>query len=134
MKDELYYLASPYSHKEEGIQEYRYQKTLMACDIISQRYNIAIISPIVYGHQFAKFLNYPTDAESWKVFNTVLMKRSDYLIVLQLEGWEHSEGIVHEIDYFKEAGKKIGYINEKELIKIQRDKTYKLYTYIRTKA
>jgi len=130
MKDELYYLASPYSHKESGIRDYRYRKTLIICDIISQRYNIAILSPIVYGHQFAKFLNYPTDASYWMEFNLILMNRSDYLIVLQLDGWEHSIGIAHEIAQFKGMDKRIGYINEQEVQALQRDKTYK--PYIRT--
>lgn len=125
MSKKLYYLASPYSHKRKYIREERYQKALMACDILSERYGIVVISPIVYGHQFAVSFGYPGDANFWKVFDHVLMHKSDVMLVLQLEGWRESVGVTDEIGKFKEMGRKIGYINEQEINRLQSNLRYK---------
>lgn len=93
----MIYLASPYSHPEKRMRNWRYQAAL---HFVSQHVNhTPIFSPIVYSHQFVDF-GHGTSAEYWHTFNSAMMLVCSSLWVLRLEGWDKSIGVAEEIAAF----------------------------------
>ncbi len=97
----MIYLASPYSHNNPAIEEARFRMTrVYVAGKVKQ--GLALFSPIVYCHQFAREFGYPGDAKFWLDFNTRMMKAASMVEVLQLDGWRNSRGVAFEIDFAKE--------------------------------
>ncbi len=38
-----------------------------------------------------------TDAAHWLAFNSTILRRAEVMYLLQLPGWEDSEGVTHEL-------------------------------------
>jgi len=95
-----YYLASPYYHPDSMI---RYHRFCLAKDAVLDLLNegITAISPIAYYHPLAVTAGLPLDATFWWQHNHRLMSYSKGLILLTIDGWEKSEGVRLEIDYFR---------------------------------
>lgn len=91
------YVASPYSHPDAKVREYRYERVRAFTASLLRR-NLTPFSPIVYCHELAKDFSLPTDAESWKRFNDQMLSLSVAMVVLCLEGWQESLGVTHEIE------------------------------------
>ena len=98
----MIYLASPYSHPEPHIRTRRY---ILARDFTYHHISLGapIFSPIVYGHQFARDLEAPTDAVSWAPFNRVMLDAAEEMWILTLPGWEESAGVQAEILHMEQA-------------------------------
>jgi hypothetical protein len=95
-KNQVIYLASPYSHPEESVRYGRYYKVIEATsDLIKQGY--LVYAPIVHNHVITITPDIPKDFSFWKTFDVAMLKRCDAIAVLKLEGWEKSIGIQHEL-------------------------------------
>ena len=92
----MIYLASPYSHPNKHIELQRFKRAeAFVADAIRQ--HLIIYSPIVYCHQMALAYDLPGDAAFWDGFNMNMLRRSDAMWVLQLEGWAESKGVRREL-------------------------------------
>lgn len=98
----LIYLASPYSHENSGIMAGRYEVTKQFVAYCLRR-DIALFSPIVYGHQFTQY-DMGTSAADWHFFNRHMMQACPAIWVLKLEGWQTSVGIRAEVSFFQARG------------------------------
>ena len=108
----LIYLASPYTHKNEAVREYRF---LVAryFTITSLRNHQPIFSPIVYGKDMERQIG--TDYLSWQAINDAMIRACSEFWVLQIDGWEDSKGVRHEIKLAKALRKPITYLEPPEL-------------------
>jgi hypothetical protein len=103
----MIYLACPYTHAEEHMQHRRYQQvTTVAANLMRQ--GLCIYSPITSMHYLARRVR--ANAIDWLEHDLVILARCDKLIVLQLEGWEQSEGLRREIEFAKENNIPVEYM------------------------
>jgi len=103
MNQKVYYLASPYSHKDPDVVENRYQQVEEAAAILSMR-GFTLIEPIASSHHKAKKYQLPTDYEFWNNKCKSLINISHGLIVLTIDGWSESIGVTDEIKYAESRG------------------------------
>lgn len=100
------YLATPYSHPEPSIQEWRFERVTEATAILISRGIDCIYSPITHTHPIDKHLtNRQADHEFWvNKFDLPFLANSRMLYILQLPGWENSTGIKMEIEQARVRG------------------------------
>jgi len=98
----LIYLASPYSHTDKRIEQWRYQAVLNYT-IRQQRLGVLLFSPIVYGHPFAQ-AGLPSDFTYWRTLNERLILGCSCLHYYMLPGWEDSIGVKAEIEFAESYG------------------------------
>ena len=97
----MIFISSPYSSKEEYVEEARYQQTLKYCATLV-RQGLFPFSPIVHFHPMHVYCTLPGDAEFWQAYNVDAMKACSEFIVLLLPGWEASKGVAMEIAWWTE--------------------------------
>jgi len=92
----LIYLASPYTHVLQEIQELRYS---LACRAVKEftMQGIAVISPIVHCHPISVKYGMPGNYKFWRKYNTVMIGACVALRVLKIPGWYGSKGIEGEL-------------------------------------
>jgi hypothetical protein len=100
----FYYLASPYSKYERGL-EAAFAVACQAAALFVEA-GIPVYSPIAHTHPIAVIggIN-PLDHSIWLPFDHPMMVAAKGLIVLMADGWQDSYGMKVEIDQFKAAGK-----------------------------
>jgi hypothetical protein len=104
------YLAGPYSSVHIHIRDRRYhQLSFVAAQLIKR--GELVYSPITSCHGLAMDYDLPTDADFWLNQNLAFLARCDRMLVLQLEGWESSQGVKREIEFATERNIPIEYIN-----------------------
>jgi Domain of unknown function (DUF1937) len=92
------YLASPYSHTDPDVMHARYLDARDALAwLIKQR--LWAYSPITHCHEIAIQHTLPRDAEFWWDYNRLMILNSRGLMVLRIDGWQHSAGVTRERDY-----------------------------------
>lgn len=97
----MIYLASPYTHADRKVMTHRYEVTkLYTQDKL--RSGLCIFSPIVYGRAMEAAIGHKF--EDWLKFNDAVLARCNFVWVLQLDGWEWSRGIAHELELAEELG------------------------------
>lgn len=113
----LYYLVSPYSHKQKKVIKQRYEQVLyIAHKLICQGYHL--IEPIAMCHEKSKRFQLPTGYEFWKERDRLLISRCDGLIVCLMDGLDQSVGCTDELQYARQLGIEILYCDtEGRLIK-----------------
>lgn len=99
----MIYLASPYTHTNPAVIQQRYEEA-RAFTAHYIRVGAAIFSPIVHCHELAIHHELPLDFRFWQTYNEALLRRAAALWVLQLEGWEKSRGVSHEISFAAKHG------------------------------
>ena len=113
MNSYIYYLASPYSHKDWKIKKQRAEAvTKAAVDLLHQ--GVYCFAPIAYNEPWEKF-DLPGDWQFWEKFDKAFIDKMDGVIVLQLDGWEQSVGVAAEIQYAKSVNKPVYYITESQI-------------------
>ena len=99
MRDEMVYLASPYTHKDPSVEEWRYRAVLVATAILTAR-GVNVFSPIVYSHHLARVLPQQLYTHDfWLNFDKKFMDRCEVLSILSLPGWDKSDGVNTEFNY-----------------------------------
>jgi hypothetical protein len=111
----VYYLASPYSSKNEYVKEHRY---LTICAISAALTNMGylLIEPIGASHPIARMFKLPTGYEFWKTRDRALIERSNGVIVAMMDGWEQSVGVTDEIEFATSIGKPVYYLNPEDVL------------------
>lgn len=99
------YLASPYSHPDAEVREWRYQA---ACRKAAQYVakGIAVFAPIVHSHPLVTHLKAEQcmDFDLWMKMDLPLLKDAAELHVLCIEGWRSSRGVTREIEFAQQCG------------------------------
>lgn len=92
----MIYLASPYSHPDPQVRAERYH---LVNAYLSERFRVGelgIYSPIVHWHACSCNFNLPTDAEAWWSQNRYMLRISNELRILMIDGWKESIGVNQE--------------------------------------
>ena len=93
----LTYLASPYSHPEEVVRERRFRMVTDAAAWLIENKGWNVFSPITHSHPLADLGGLKGDWEVWKQIDTEYLGVSQRMVVLQLDGWNKSTGVLAEI-------------------------------------
>ena len=106
----LVYLATPYTHEDKAVEEWRFKMVnAKAAELMSQ--GLIIFSPISHTHPIALAGDLPVHWEFWETFDKVFLNHSYKLMVLMLDGWKQSRGVAAEIEMATKLGLEIEYIN-----------------------
>lgn len=113
VRHEVVYLACPYTHVDPAIRESRFQvATAVAADLI--RSGRIVYSPITMTHPIDVVLaghGNTLGSDYWVAFDEAFMAMCSEMIVIKLDGWEHSSGIARETEYFRAHQRPIRYID-----------------------
>ncbi len=103
----MIYLASPYWHADPAIRNQRFRA---ACRATAQmiRQGTTVFSPVVYGHALSGE-GLPGDWSFWEGHDTDYLMLCNEVVVLQVDGWEESEGVREEVRLATALGKRVGY-------------------------
>lgn len=102
----LAYLASPYTKYPAGVDQAFVDVSRIAARLMLGGINI--YSPIAHCHPIAIHGNIdPLNQAFWLANQTRMMDLATVLIVAQMEGWEKSFGVAHEIEFFEKRGRAI---------------------------
>ena len=94
----MIYLASPYSHTDPNIMQQRFEAVeAKAAELMKE--GVPAYSPIVHGHAMAQKHDLPTDFAFWQNHCISMLKKADSMIVLALDGWDKSIGVMAEIKF-----------------------------------
>ena len=105
------YLASPYSHPDAIMQESRFHAVSVAAGALMQRGEI-VFSPICHCHPIAEVCNLRGDAGYWAEFNRTFLTGAAFLYVLQLPGWDASDGVAFEMGLARELKLSIKFLSK----------------------
>jgi nucleoside 2-deoxyribosyltransferase len=103
----MIYLASPYWHPEPAIRNQRFRA---ACRITAEmiREGTTVFSPVVYGHALMGE-GLPSDWSFWQRHDAEYLMLCDEVVILQIDGWEASEGVREEVRLAIALGKAVTY-------------------------
>jgi len=104
----MIYLASPYTDRDLGKMEERYQAVSAKVAELMRRGEV-VFSPIAYCHPLAKAYDLPRNFEFWKEFDEEMIGLATELTILMLPSWENSDGIKRELEIAKRLKKGISY-------------------------
>lgn len=102
----MIYLASPYSHRSRKIREQRFNAVCKEAAGI-MRTGLLVFSPIAHGHAIAEVAALPTDWGYWKRFSIEMIRQCSEFWVLELDGWDKSEGVMEELRYAQRIRKEV---------------------------
>lgn len=108
------YLASPYTHESEKVQNSRYMAACRICFLLLSKGKNPY-SPICHWHPISE-LDYYIDYESVIRVDLEILAVSTHLFVLCLDGWKESAGVRREIDFAKDKGIKTTYHTLKDVL------------------
>ena len=100
------YLASPYTNQDPEIVSARV-KAINAHAALLMNQGHIVFSPISHSHYIAIENNMPTTFEFWQKHNHDFIVWCNLVMVLRMNGWQESRGVVDEIRYAKSINKKV---------------------------
>jgi hypothetical protein len=114
---DVVYLASPYSHADPAIMEWRHRATVRAAAHLMQRGDV-VFSPIAHSHEVGKHLGKqvggaadPDTHAFWMSQDLPMLRRATRMVVLMLPGWSTSRGVKEEIEFAENHGLGISFVN-----------------------
>ena len=112
MTKTLIYLATPYTHPDPVVVEWRF-KTVNRVAARLMGEGLHIFSPISHTHPIATDAEnpLPTGWEFWRDYDFAILSCCRALYVLTLDGWQQSTGVTAEIKMAKELGIPVTFIN-----------------------
>jgi len=110
----MIYLAAPYSHELKRVKRDRYRAVSKAAAILMKRGEI-VFSPISMTHPMAVYGDLPGDWLFWEKFDCEFLTVCDRFLILELEGWMVSKGVMAELDLARRLKKNIGTLTPAEL-------------------
>lgn len=103
MKKSLVYLACPYSHPDPEVRESRFRAATQAAATLA-RAGVHVFSPITHTHPILLTGDLPRGWEYWEAYDRAILNTCRALVVLQLEGWDCSEGVRAETTIAEQLG------------------------------
>lgn len=111
-KQKFYYLASPFTSTDKELEKIRaFQVTEASAYLLVN--GILQYSPVVYSSSIVRvdeFKNLPGSWDFWKGLCTEIISRLDGFIVLTLDGWDVSVGVLAELELAESLGLPIYYM------------------------
>ena len=104
----MVYLASPYSHPDLNVREERFRAACQAAADLMREGHL-VFSPVAHTHPIAQF-GLPAEWAFWESQDRHFLERCDEAVVLTLDGWEDSAGVLAEIQIAKELDKPVRYL------------------------
>lgn len=104
----MIYLASPYTHPDPAVRQERFEAACRAAAALMRRGRICF-SPIAHSHPLCQY-GLPGDWEFWQRQDLEFLAACDEVVVLKLDGWQHSRGIQAEIAAARALGKPVGFL------------------------
>jgi len=109
MKDELIYLATPYTDPDPRVRKERFRiVNVIAAKLMAK--GLHVFSPISHCHPIALEGDLPKDWEYWENYCRIMLKYCTKVMVVCQDGWENSVGIKGEIEIATEMGIPVEYI------------------------
>lgn len=91
------YLASPYSHPDAAVRQQRFEAAIKVVAMLMNRHEF-VLSPVVHNHPVAEQESLPGSWDFWEPYCTAFLRTADKLLVLKLDGWDVSSGVLAEIE------------------------------------
>ncbi len=109
MMSGYWYLGSPYSKYPRGLTAAHWDVCREAGRLIAA--GVAVYSPIAHTHPIAMLSKIdPLDHGIWLPADQPLMEAAKGLIVLKMDGWSRSKGLIHETKFFASMDRPIVYM------------------------
>ena len=100
-------IGGPYGSKNtQEVKDQRAKIIATACQkIMADTKGIVALSPLLYGLSLIEKSgsNISDDWEFWRDFCLALVKTGDTFLVLNVESWDNSPGLLAEIEYAKKC-------------------------------
>lgn len=100
------YLASPYTHNEQAVEDWRWKQVAAFAAKLSQEGHI-VYCPIGFWHPIARQFGLKGDYKTWMHNDRAFISWCEIFMVYCLEEWGNSEGIRSEIAYAAKQGKEV---------------------------
>lgn len=95
--EELIYLASPFSHEDQKVEQMRFKQACRCAAILTEAgYNV--FSPIAHTYSIARFGRIDGGWNTWEKFDTLMLTACDQLFVYCLPGYKESAGVCSEVN------------------------------------
>jgi hypothetical protein len=106
------YLATPYSHPDPAVQEWRFDRVNEAVALLIATGIDCLYSPISHTHPIDKHLTRQSGNHDFWVnkFDLPFLENSRQLLVLMLPGWSNSVGVKMEIQQARDRGIPVYYV------------------------
>ena len=98
----LAYVASPYSHRDPGVMQWRTNQAAAFSTWLIKRGLCYPLSPIQKWGPYAEVLSLPTDASSWTACNRAYFDACAMMYLLKLDGWRESVGVEMELHWARD--------------------------------
>lgn len=106
----FWYMASPYTRYKGGKHEEAFRLASEAAGFLLDN-RIPTFSPIAHSHPIAVHSAAPAvDLAYWLRVDEPILEAAVGVIVLQIEGWDESTGVAHEIALAHKLGKPVIYL------------------------
>jgi hypothetical protein len=110
----LYYLASPYSHKDKKVQKERAYRARRVAALLFKM-GVFTFAPIPYNEPWEEF-DLPGDWQTWEAFDKTYIERMDAVVVLTLDGHKESVGVNAEIEFANSIGIPVHFLEESDVL------------------
>jgi len=97
----MIYLASPYYDPDKQVREKRYRDISSVVARLIQD-GVHVFSPIVHNHHIAERFGLAGNWAFWGPHDIHMLRHSERLTVVMMDGWEKSTGIQAEISIAKQ--------------------------------
>lgn len=104
----FHYLATPYAKYPHG-RENAFRAACRAAACLTDS-GVPVYCPIAHWHPIALFME-EKPREYWIELNKPHMRSAPSLIIIQMPGWDESEGIFAERCFFEEMKKPIKFLS-----------------------
>ena len=106
----FWYLGSPYSKYPLGLEQAF--REVCRCAAVFVREGIPVYSPIAHTHPIAMEGRLdPLDHTIWLAFDAPMMAAAEGLIVCEMQGWQESEGLKKEIEFFESRDRPVTFFD-----------------------
>ncbi len=105
----FWYVATPYSKYPGGMEEAFKQACIAAAEML--RLQIPLFCPIAHTHSIAMEGKLErANHDFWLPADQPMIDAAGGIIVVEMENWQESVGVLYEIKEFKEAGKPVRFL------------------------
>lgn len=107
------YIACPYTHGDPRKREERYEAATTISAILA-RLGLRLYSPLTHTHPLDTCLRErqtEMGQPEWLQFDKPFAVNADVLIVLMVPGWQESDGVKRETNFFLKMKRPILYID-----------------------
>lgn len=106
----LYYLATPYTKFDQGLEQ-AFIEAAKAAAILLKR-GLFVFSPITHSHPIAVHGAMDgKDHDVWMPLDIAVLDECDEMLVVMMPGWNESHGIGLEIAHARKMGKPITWLS-----------------------